>query len=140
MPGRQVDDNAHVLLRFEGGARGMLWSSQVAPGNENALKIRVYGEKGGLEWAQEDPNLLWYTPFGEPKRLITRNGAGAGEAGRGAGACAGHGGHPRPRGYSRRPAGQHVRAHPPSRGHGRGDGAEPLKIGPLGNNNADNGK
>ncbi|MEM9500193.1 MAG: Gfo/Idh/MocA family oxidoreductase, partial [Pseudomonadota bacterium] len=59
---------------------GMLWSSQVAPGNENALKIRVYGEKGGLEWAQEDPNLLWYTPFGEPKRLITRNGAGAGEA------------------------------------------------------------
>lgn len=78
--GRQLDDNAHVLLRFEGGARGMLWSSQVAPGNENALKIRVYGEKGGLEWAQEDPNYLWHTPFGEPKRLITRNGAGAGDA------------------------------------------------------------
>ena len=57
----------------------MLWSSQVAPGNENALKLRVYGEKGGLEWAQEDPNYLWYTPFGEPKRLITRNGAGAGD-------------------------------------------------------------
>lgn len=80
VPGRQIDDNAHVLLRFEGGARGMLWSSQVAPGNENALKLRVYGEKGGLEWAQEDPNYLWFTPFGEPKRLITRNGAGAGEA------------------------------------------------------------
>ena len=80
VPGRQVDDNAHVLLRFEGGARGMLWSSQVAPGNENALRVRVYGEKGGLEWAQEDPNYLWYTPFGEPKRLLTRNGAGAGEA------------------------------------------------------------
>ena len=80
VPGRQVDDNAHVLLRFDGGARGMLWSSQVAPGNENALRLRVYGEKGGLEWAQEDPNYLWYTPFGEPKRLITRNGAGAGEA------------------------------------------------------------
>lgn len=76
--GRQVDDNAHVLLRFEGGARGMLWSSQVAPGNENALRIRVYGEQGGLEWSQEDPNYLWFTPFGEPKRLITRNGAGAG--------------------------------------------------------------
>jgi len=80
VPGRQVDDNAHVMLRFAGGARGMLWSSQVAPGNENALRIRVYGEKGGLEWAQEDPNYLWYTPFGEPKRLITRNGAGAGDA------------------------------------------------------------
>ena len=80
VPGRQVDDNAHVMLRFAGGARGMLWSSQVAPGNENALRIRIYGETGGLEWAQEDPNYLWHTPFGEPKRLITRNGAGAGEA------------------------------------------------------------
>ncbi|MEO1139433.1 MAG: Gfo/Idh/MocA family oxidoreductase [Pseudomonadota bacterium] len=79
VPGRQVDDNAHVMLRFNGGARGMLWSSQVAPGNENALRIRVYGESGGLEWAQEDPNYLWFTPFGEPKRLITRNGAGAGD-------------------------------------------------------------
>jgi predicted dehydrogenase len=80
VPGRQVDDNAHVMLRFSNGAKGMLWSSQVAPGNENALKLRVYGETGGLEWAQEDPNYLWYTPFGEPKRLITRNGSGAGEA------------------------------------------------------------
>ncbi|MEL6689756.1 MAG: Gfo/Idh/MocA family oxidoreductase [Pseudomonadota bacterium] len=80
VPGRQVDDNAHVMLRFSGGARGMLWSSQVAPGNENALRIRVYGETGGLEWAQEDPNYLWHTPFGEPKRLITRGGAGSGAA------------------------------------------------------------
>ena len=79
VPGRQVDDNGHVMLRFEGGAKGMLWCSQVAPGNENALRIRVYGDKGGLEWAQEDPNYLWHTPFGEPKRLITRNGAGAGD-------------------------------------------------------------
>jgi len=80
VPGRQVDDNAHVMLRFAGGARGMLWSSQVAPGNENALRIRVYGEKGGLEWAQEDPNYLWHTPFGQPKRLLTRGGAGVGDA------------------------------------------------------------
>lgn len=79
VPGRRVDDNAHILLRFNGGARGMLWSSQVAPGNENALRLRVYGEKGGLEWAQEDPNYLWFTPFGEPKRLLTRGGAGAAE-------------------------------------------------------------
>lgn len=80
VPGRKVDDNAHVMLRFKGGARGMLWSSQVAPGNENALRIRVYGDQGGLEWAQEDPNYLWYTPFGEPKRMITRAGSGAGHA------------------------------------------------------------
>ena len=83
--GRRVDDNAHVLLRFQskdGGraAKGMLWCSQVAPGNENGLRLRVYGDKGGLEWEQENPNYLWYTPFGEPKRLITRNGAGAGAA------------------------------------------------------------
>ncbi|MGV8936482.1 MAG: Gfo/Idh/MocA family protein [Allorhizobium sp.] len=78
--GRRLDDNAHVMLRFEGGAKGMLWCSQVAPGHENGLKIRVYGTKGGLEWVQADPNYLWFTPFGEPKRLITRNGAGAGAA------------------------------------------------------------
>ena len=75
--GRRLDDNVHVMLRYKGGAKGMLWSSQVAPGNENALKLRVYGDKGGLEWSQEDPNYLWYTPHGEPKRLLTRNGAGA---------------------------------------------------------------
>lgn len=80
VPGRRVDDNAHVMLRFAGGARGMLWSSQVAPGNENALRIRVYGDKGGIEWAQEDPNSLWFSPLGAPKQLITRNGAGAGSA------------------------------------------------------------
>lgn len=80
VPGRRVDDNAHIMLRLEGGARGMLWASQVAPGNENGLKLRIYGDKGGLEWFQEEPNKLWFTPFGEPKRLITRNGAGAGPA------------------------------------------------------------
>lgn len=80
VPGRRVDDNAHILLRFQGGARGMLWCSQVAPGNENGLRLRVYGEKGGLEWGQEDPNYLWFTPFGQPKRLLTRRGAGADDA------------------------------------------------------------
>ncbi|MEX0405966.1 Gfo/Idh/MocA family oxidoreductase [Aquibium sp. LZ166] len=78
--GRPLDDNAHVMLRFKGGAKGMLWASQVAPGNENALKLRVYGTKGGLEWEQEQPNHLWFTPFGQPKQLITRGGAGAGAA------------------------------------------------------------
>lgn len=78
--GRQLDDNAHVMLRFAGGAKGMLWCSQVAPGNENALRLRVYGTKGGIEWAQEDPNRLWFTPLGAEKRLITRGGVGAGAA------------------------------------------------------------
>lgn len=78
--GRSLDDNAHVMLRFKGGARGMIFASQVCPGNENALKLRIYGTKGGLEWSQENPNLLWYTPFGEPKRLITRGGAGSNAA------------------------------------------------------------
>ncbi len=83
VPGRLLDDNAHILLRFKAkgrapAAKGMLWASQVAPGNENGLKLRVYGTKGGLEWEQEHPNNLWYTPFGQEKRLITRGGAGAG--------------------------------------------------------------
>jgi predicted dehydrogenase len=78
--GRRLDDNAHILLRYDGGARGMLWSSQVAPGNENALRVRIYGDKGGLEWAQEDPNYLDFSPFGRPSMRITRGGAGAGEA------------------------------------------------------------
>lgn len=78
VPGRRVDDNGHVLLRFHGGARGMLWCSQVAPGNENALRLRLYGEKAGLSWAQEHPNHLWFTPLGQPPRLVTRGGAGAG--------------------------------------------------------------
>ena len=76
VPGRQVDDNGHVMLRYASGARGMLWCSQVAPGNENNLKIRVYGDKGGLEWHQEDPNYLHFTPFGAAKQILTRGGAG----------------------------------------------------------------
>lgn len=77
VPGRELDDNAHVMLRFEGGAKGMLWCSQVAPGNENGLRLRVYGEKGGLEWQQMNPNQLWFTKHGEPTQLLTTNGAGA---------------------------------------------------------------
>ena len=78
--GRKLDDNDAVLLRFKGGAKGMLWASQVAPGNENGLTLRVYGTKGGISWRQEDPNYLWVTPFGQPPRRITRGGAGSGAA------------------------------------------------------------
>jgi predicted dehydrogenase len=77
VPGRRLDDNVHMLLRLSGGARGMLWASQVAPGNDNNLRLRVYGERGGLAWCQEEPNHLRLSPLGEPPRLIRRAGAGA---------------------------------------------------------------
>jgi predicted dehydrogenase len=75
--GRRLDDDVQILLKWKGGAKGMLWASQVAVGNENGLALRVYGTKGGLEWAQENPNHLWFTPYGQPKQLLTRGGAGA---------------------------------------------------------------
>ena len=70
--GRVLDDNVQVQLRYAGGARGSLWASQVAPGNENGLRIRVYGSKGGLEWLQEHPNQLRFSPFGQPTQVISR--------------------------------------------------------------------
>jgi len=70
--GRKVDDNVNVLLRYKGGAKGMLWASQVAVGNENNAKLRVYGTKGGIEWHQEHPNHLRWFPYGKPEELITR--------------------------------------------------------------------
>jgi predicted dehydrogenase len=75
VPGRRLDDNVHIMLRFEGGAKGMLWASQVAVGCENGQQLRVYGEKAGLEWRQDNPNYMWYTEFGKPKQLLTRGGA-----------------------------------------------------------------
>ncbi|MDQ4136118.1 MAG: Gfo/Idh/MocA family oxidoreductase [Pseudomonadota bacterium] len=77
--GRRLDDNAHMMLRFASGAKGMLWCSQVAAGQENGLRIRVYGDKAGLEWHQENPNYLTFSPLGEPPRIIRRNGSGADE-------------------------------------------------------------
>lgn len=76
VPGRRLDDNAHVMLRLSGGAKGLFWASQVAPGNENGLRLRVYGEAGGLAWSQEEPNVLWHAPLGEPPRRLTRGGPG----------------------------------------------------------------
>ena len=70
--GRELDDNAHILMRYDSGARGMIWSSQVAPGNENNLKIQVYGEKGGLIWQQENPNELILNLLNQPSRRLTR--------------------------------------------------------------------
>ncbi|WMS41989.1 Gfo/Idh/MocA family oxidoreductase [Acuticoccus sp. MNP-M23] len=79
-PGRALDNSANVLLRFAGGARGTLTCSQVAAGKENALTLSVHGSRGGLEWAQEEPNVLWFTPYGQPVQRLTRMGAGANEA------------------------------------------------------------
>jgi predicted dehydrogenase len=70
--GRRLDDNAQVMLRYANGARGLLWASQVAPGNENALRIRIYGSKGGLSWRQEHPNQLHWAPLGQPVQTIAR--------------------------------------------------------------------
>jgi predicted dehydrogenase len=68
--GRSLDDNAHVMLRYEGGARGLLWSSQVAIGCSNGVRLRVFGEKGSLTWFQEQPNELEFTKlFGRSERI-----------------------------------------------------------------------
>ncbi|ALG73188.1 oxidoreductase [Azospirillum thiophilum] len=77
VPGRRLDDNAHIMMRFDGGARGMLWASQVSPGTTNGLRLRIFGEAGGLEWQQEQPNELRFTPLGEPSRTLLRAGAGS---------------------------------------------------------------
>ena len=70
--GRKVDDNAQVMLRYANGARGLLWASQVAPGNQNNLRLRLYGSRGGIEWRQEQPNQLHWSPFGQPSQVIDR--------------------------------------------------------------------
>ena len=76
VPDRLLDDDGAALLRYEGGARGVLMASQVAVGQENSLSIRVYGEKGGLEWRQEEPNtLLMRWPDRQPE-VIRTGGAG----------------------------------------------------------------
>ena len=77
VPGRRLDDNVQVLLRYNEGVRGMLWASQVAVGNENNLRLRVYGEKGGIDWSQENPNYLHFSRYGKPTMTLTRNGADA---------------------------------------------------------------
>ena len=76
VPGRRLDDNAHVLLRFVGGARGVLTASQVAVGNLNNLSLKVSGTRAGLEWSGESPEFLRFTPYGEPSRTLQRGGPG----------------------------------------------------------------
>jgi predicted dehydrogenase len=73
--GRLLDDDGNVLIRFDNGANGVLIASQIAAGEENAIKIRVYGEKGGLEWIQEEPNSLYLKWLDEPKQIYRTGGA-----------------------------------------------------------------
>jgi predicted dehydrogenase len=70
--GRALDDNAHVMLRYEGGARGLLWSSQVAIGCSNGVRLRVFGDKGALAWFQEQPNELEFTRLSGRSERIKR--------------------------------------------------------------------
>jgi predicted dehydrogenase len=78
VPGRRLDDNAHVLMRYASGARGVLVASQVSPGNYNRLSIKVYGDKAGLEWYAHEPEYLHFCEFGKPHVILTRGGAGVG--------------------------------------------------------------
>lgn len=74
--GRRLDDDGNVLLQFDNGASGVLIASQVAAGEENALKVRVYGENGGLEWHQQEPNSLIVRWLDQPTQIYRANGAG----------------------------------------------------------------
>ena len=79
VPGRPIDDDGVAILRFEGGAKGVLMVSQIAAGEENGLKLRIYGEKGGLEWNQQEPNTLWLKWVERPTEIIRTGNAYMGE-------------------------------------------------------------
>jgi len=71
-PGRRLDDNASILVEYKGGAKGLYWSSQIAVGHDNGLRLRVYGTKGSLTWAQEDPNYCQVAYLGKPTVRLSR--------------------------------------------------------------------
>ena len=72
VPGRRLDDDGNLLLRYGGGAKGVLIASQISAGEENDLRIRVYGTEGGIEWRQEEPNHLLFKPDGAPEQVLRR--------------------------------------------------------------------
>jgi predicted dehydrogenase len=76
VPGRAVDDDASLLLRFAGGARGVLLATQVAAGYDNDLRLRVFGSDGSLDWRQEQPNELVHRPVEGAPRVLTRQMSG----------------------------------------------------------------
>ncbi|WP_341207909.1 Gfo/Idh/MocA family oxidoreductase [uncultured Sphingomonas sp.] len=79
VPGRRLDDDVSVLLRFAGGARGVLKATQVAAGDENGLRLRIHGEKGGLDWAQMEPNTLTLRWLDKPGEIVRTGGPGLAE-------------------------------------------------------------
>ncbi|MEL4181578.1 Gfo/Idh/MocA family protein [Roseateles sp. PN1] len=129
VPGRRLDDNAQLLLRFVGGARGALWASQVASGCENALRLRLYGSKGGLEFDQEQPNQLRLTRQGGSSEILTRGRLDSTAARAATRLPPGH-----PEGYLEafaqlyREAAEHIRA----RQQGRAPAAESLGLPQVG--------
>ncbi|MBX3568278.1 MAG: Gfo/Idh/MocA family oxidoreductase [Rhizobiaceae bacterium] len=82
VPGRRLDDNAHVMVRWSGGARGTIVASQTSPGHYNDLSVRIYGDKAGLEWRGAQPEELRFTRYGEDSRTIIRGGHGSTGEGR----------------------------------------------------------
>lgn len=80
VPGRCLDDNVMMMPRYQGGARGMLWASQVACGSANRLQLRVYGSRAAIHFDQENPEQLLFTRLGEPARIIRRGATPAGGA------------------------------------------------------------
>src|SRR5690242_15470572 len=72
VPGRRLDDDGNLLLRWRGGVRGVLIASQIAAGFENDLRLRVFGSTGSLDWRQEEPNQLVHAPLDGPRRILTR--------------------------------------------------------------------
>ncbi|MES3021544.1 MAG: Gfo/Idh/MocA family oxidoreductase [Pseudomonadota bacterium] len=95
VPGRRLDDHVQIQLRYATGARGLLWASQVAIGDENKLQLRIYGALGAIRWQQESADVLWHSPLGGAARRLTRGTPGVSDAARAAGRLpAGH-----PEGY-----------------------------------------
>lgn len=76
VPGRKVDDHAQLMIRYKGGARGMIWASQVAPGEDQNLSISIYGETASLHWEHDNANELAYWRLGEARQTLVRGGNG----------------------------------------------------------------
>lgn len=74
VPGRDLDDDGAAFLRFDNGARGVLIASQICTGEENDLRLRIYGDAGGLDWRQQEPNSLWLKAAHKPTELIRSGG------------------------------------------------------------------
>ena len=76
MPGRVLEDDAALQVRFSDGTVGRLWTSAIAVGQMHGLSIRLFGEKGGLRWRQEEPNQIVWSPLDKPSRILERGAVG----------------------------------------------------------------